>query len=75
MPLIVRYETPDAFGEQNETVIKTLDENGFPDGDYPVTSTFPPILLLPQIESGDHPVIGQLQDLDGVIVEYENDEE
>ncbi|KAF4772464.1 hypothetical protein HAV15_009086 [Penicillium sp. str.  len=75
MPAIIRFEQPDAFEEHNDKVIEILEENGIPQGSYPATRSFPPIYIVPEVESEDHPSVSGLRVLPGVIVDIQTDDD
>ncbi|KAJ5806675.1 uncharacterized protein N7503_004277 [Penicillium pulvis] len=74
-PTIIRFEDPDAFGEHHDKVVEILEENGIPQGSYPATKTFPPIYIVPEVESEDHPSVSGLRELGGVIVDIQTDDD
>ncbi|KAJ5593935.1 uncharacterized protein N7459_000143 [Penicillium hispanicum] len=69
----VRFRDSDAFEAHNESVVQILANNGFPKGSYPATRRFPPIYVVAGLQE-ESPAAPELGELNGVIVEFHEDE-
>ncbi|KAE8165525.1 hypothetical protein BDV40DRAFT_297552 [Aspergillus tamarii] len=75
--VFITFDGPDGFEEQNDTVIKLLEEIGLQEGEYPeITNRFPPVKIIPEnVKKLDGDFLNRLRELDGVIVNVEGEDD